>query len=49
MTTVAYCCVSPEVASAPGQIVMNRAALPGLQKLADSIHEAGQQSRPLER
>lgn len=41
MTTVAYCCVAPEGASAPGQIVMSQAALPGLQKLTDSIHEAG--------
>ncbi|CAM3484631.1 hypothetical protein MYCO108962_22525 [Mycobacterium colombiense] len=30
MTTVAYCCVSAEGASAPGQIVMSEAALPGL-------------------
>ena len=41
MTTVAYCCVSPEGASAPGQIVMNEAALPGLRRLTDSVHEAG--------
>jgi 2,4-dienoyl-CoA reductase-like NADH-dependent reductase (Old Yellow Enzyme family) len=41
MTTVAYCCVSREGASAPGQIVMSKAALPGLQRLTDSIHQAG--------
>lgn len=41
MTTVAYCCVSPEAASAPGQIVMNAAALPGLKRLADAVHAAG--------
>lgn len=41
MTTVAYCCVSPEAASAPGQIVMNVAALPGLRKLTDAVHQAG--------
>lgn len=41
MTTVAYCCVSPQGASAPGQMVMNEAALPGLRRLTDSVHEAG--------
>lgn len=41
MTTVAYCCVSKEGASAPGQIVMTREALPGLRTLADAVHEAG--------
>jgi 2,4-dienoyl-CoA reductase-like NADH-dependent reductase (Old Yellow Enzyme family) len=41
MTTVAYCCVSPQGASAPGQILMSRAALPGLRKLTDAIHDAG--------
>jgi 2,4-dienoyl-CoA reductase-like NADH-dependent reductase (Old Yellow Enzyme family) len=41
MTTVAYCCVSPEGASAPGQIVMNGAALPGLRKLTGAVHDAG--------
>lgn len=41
MTTVAYCCVSSEAASAPGQIVMNKAALPGLTRLADAVHAAG--------
>ncbi|MDX1893124.1 NADH:flavin oxidoreductase [Mycolicibacterium sp. 050158] len=41
MTTVAYCCVSPEAASAPGQIVMSAAALPGLRKLTDAVHGAG--------
>ena len=41
MTTVAYCCVSPDAASAPGQIVMHRAALPGLRHLTDAVHSAG--------
>ncbi len=41
MTTVAYCCVSAEGASAPGQIVMSEAALPGLRKLADAVHGDG--------
>jgi 2,4-dienoyl-CoA reductase-like NADH-dependent reductase (Old Yellow Enzyme family) len=41
MTTVAYCCVSPEGASAPGQIVMDGAALSGLRKLTDAIHDTG--------
>lgn len=41
MTTVAYCCVSKEAASAPGQIVMDARALPGLRRLTDAVHEAG--------
>jgi 2,4-dienoyl-CoA reductase-like NADH-dependent reductase (Old Yellow Enzyme family) len=41
MTTVAYCCVSPQGASAPGQIVMSNAALPGLRRLTDAVHGAG--------
>ena len=41
MTTVAYCCVAKEGASAPGQIVMTREVLPGLQRLTDAVHEAG--------
>nr|CRL54509.1 NADH:flavin oxidoreductase [Mycolicibacterium fortuitum subsp. fortuitum DSM 46621 = ATCC 6841 = JCM 6387]CRL79824.1 NADH:flavin oxidoreductase [Mycolicibacter nonchromogenicus] len=41
MTTVAYCCVSPQGASAPGQIVMNGKALPGLRRLTDVVHGAG--------
>jgi 2,4-dienoyl-CoA reductase-like NADH-dependent reductase (Old Yellow Enzyme family) len=41
MTTVAYCCVSKEGASAPGQIVMSPAALPGLRKLAAAVHGVG--------
>ena len=41
MTTVAYCCVSPAGASAPGQIVMSRAAVPGLRRLADAVHQDG--------
>jgi 2,4-dienoyl-CoA reductase-like NADH-dependent reductase (Old Yellow Enzyme family) len=41
MTTVAYCCVSPEGASAPGQILMNAEALPGLRRLTDAVHAEG--------
>lgn len=41
MTTVAYCCVSPQGASAPGQIVMDTHAVPGLRKLTDAVHDAG--------
>ena len=41
MTTVAYCCVAPGGASAPGQIVMSTAALPGLRRLSDAVHAAG--------
>jgi 2,4-dienoyl-CoA reductase-like NADH-dependent reductase (Old Yellow Enzyme family) len=41
MTTVAYCCVSPEGASAPGQVIMNRAAVPGLRRLSDAVHLDG--------
>lgn len=41
MTTVAYCCVSPQAASAPGQIVMSAAALPGLRRLTAAVHDAG--------
>ncbi|MGV0740375.1 NADH:flavin oxidoreductase [Mycobacterium syngnathidarum] len=41
MTTVAYCCVSPQGASAPGQIVMDNKALPGLRRLTDTVHGAG--------
>jgi len=41
MTTVAYCCVSPEGASAPGQIVMEQRSIAGLRKLTDTVHETG--------
>ncbi|RKS16871.1 2,4-dienoyl-CoA reductase-like NADH-dependent reductase (Old Yellow Enzyme family) [Arthrobacter sp. AG1021] len=41
MTTVAYCCVSPEGASAPGQILMSEKSLPGLKRLTDAIHAEG--------
>ena len=41
MTTVAYCCVSKEGASAPGQIVMDAQALPGLRRLTDAVHGSG--------
>lgn len=41
MTTLAYCCVSPEGRSAPGQIIMSEAAIPGLRQLADAVHAEG--------
>lgn len=41
MTTVAYCCVSPEGRSAPGQILMSAEALPGLRRLTEAVHAAG--------
>ncbi|MGO3326143.1 NADH:flavin oxidoreductase [Gordonia sp. (in: high G+C Gram-positive bacteria)] len=41
MTTVAYCCVSKEGASAPGQILMSKRAAPGLSKLTDAVHAEG--------
>jgi 2,4-dienoyl-CoA reductase-like NADH-dependent reductase (Old Yellow Enzyme family) len=41
MTTLAYCCVSREGASAPGQILMDNKAVPGLKKLTDTLHETG--------
>lgn len=41
MTTVAYCCVSPEGRSAPGQILMGTEALPGLQRLTAAVHAEG--------
>lgn len=41
LTTVAYCCVSSEGASAPGQILMTRNAVPGLQRLTEAVHAEG--------
>ncbi|OBB12849.1 NADH:flavin oxidoreductase [Mycolicibacterium setense] len=41
MTTVAYCCVSRQGASAPGQIVMDVKAVPGLRRLTEAVHDAG--------
>ncbi|TFV57870.1 NADH:flavin oxidoreductase [Mycobacterium sp. PS03-16] len=41
MTTVAYCTVAPDAASAPGQILMSPRAIPGLRKLADTVHASG--------
>ena len=41
MTTVAYCCVSPDGASAPGQIVMSNQAMPGLTRLTEAVHQDG--------
>ncbi|MCF8587725.1 NADH:flavin oxidoreductase [Gordonia liuliyuniae] len=48
MTTVAYCCVSKEGASAPGQILMTKRAAPGLAKLTAAVHaESGTVSAQL--
>lgn len=41
LTTVAYCGVSPEGATAPGQILMSRDAVPGLRRLTDAVHAEG--------
>lgn len=41
MTTLAYCCVSPEGASAPGQILMSKETLPGLRRFTDAMHRSG--------
>ena len=41
MTTVAYCRVTEEGAAAPGEILMTREALPGLQRMAKAIHDEG--------
>jgi 2,4-dienoyl-CoA reductase-like NADH-dependent reductase (Old Yellow Enzyme family) len=41
LTTVAYCTVAPEGFASTGQLLMSPAALPGLRRLAASVHEAG--------
>jgi 2,4-dienoyl-CoA reductase-like NADH-dependent reductase (Old Yellow Enzyme family) len=41
MTTLAYCAVSPDGQGAPHEIVVREAALPGLRRLAEAVHEAG--------
>ena len=41
MTTVAYCAVSREGRSAPGEIVMREEAVPGLRRLTDAVHGEG--------
>jgi len=41
MTTVAYCAVAPDGRSAPGQIMWQDEALPGLRKLTAAIHAEG--------
>ena len=41
MTTIAYCAVSPEGRSAPGEIVLRDEAVPGLRRLTDDVHAAG--------
>lgn len=41
MSTLAYCAVDPDGRSAQGQIVMRRAALPGLRRLTEAVHAEG--------
>jgi 2,4-dienoyl-CoA reductase-like NADH-dependent reductase (Old Yellow Enzyme family) len=41
MTTLAYCAVAPEGRTERRQIVMRRAAVPGLRRLTDAVHAEG--------
>ncbi|MCB1003436.1 MAG: NADH:flavin oxidoreductase [Acidimicrobiales bacterium] len=41
LTTVAYCAVSPEGCGTPNEIILGPEAVPGLQRLADAVHEEG--------
>ena len=41
MTTVAYCAVSAEGRSAPGEIILSADAVPGLRRLTDALHAEG--------
>ncbi len=41
MTTVAYCAVSPEGCGTPNEIILSPEAVPGLQRLADAVHDEG--------
>jgi 2,4-dienoyl-CoA reductase-like NADH-dependent reductase (Old Yellow Enzyme family) len=41
MTTVAYCAVSPDGRTEPGQMWMRPEAVPGLQRLTDAVHAEG--------
>ena len=41
MTTVAYCAVSPEGCGTPNEIILSPDAVPGLQRLADAVHDEG--------
>ena len=41
MTTVAYCAVSRDGRSAPGEIVLTPEAMPGLRRLTDAVHAEG--------
>ena len=41
MTTVAYCAVSRDGRSAPGEIVLKPEAMPGLRRLTDAVHAEG--------
>lgn len=41
MTTIAYCGISKEACSAPGQILMDRSSLAGLKEFTDTMHAAG--------
>ena len=41
MTTLAYCAVSPDGRGAPGEIVMGDAAVAGLRRFTEAIHQTG--------
>ncbi|WP_313115276.1 NADH:flavin oxidoreductase [Aequorivita sediminis] len=41
MTTLAYCAISPHGFAAPGEILMIRENIPGLQKFTEAMHNAG--------
>jgi 2,4-dienoyl-CoA reductase-like NADH-dependent reductase (Old Yellow Enzyme family) len=41
MTTLAYCAVSKDGRGAPGEIVMGDAALPGLRRFTEAMHQTG--------
>lgn len=41
MTTVAFCAVSPDGIGTPNELILNDAAVPGLQRLADAVHAEG--------
>jgi 2,4-dienoyl-CoA reductase-like NADH-dependent reductase (Old Yellow Enzyme family) len=41
MTTLAYCAVSPDGRGAPAEVVVCDAAVPGLRRFADAVHECG--------
>ena len=41
MTTLAFCAVSPEGAGTPNELVLRDGIVPGLRRLADSVHAEG--------